>query len=152
MNTLKLLILAVIVSGCSKLPAPSLISPTQNNNTQSVSYGIPPDNYQKVLKDYLIKNLKDYKTAKVEFINEPAKSTIDHLGDTYSGFRVCLSINEQRGDYYIGYRNHFFMINNNDVSLHLFDSGLLTIPLNTALHETPQKKYLLMTYQRINKI
>ena len=79
MNTLKLLILAVIVSGCSKLPAPSLISPTQNNNTQSVSYGIPPDNYQKVLKDYLIKNLKDYKTAKVEFINEPAKSTIDHF-------------------------------------------------------------------------
>ena len=27
----------------------------------------------------------------------------------------------------MGYRNHFFMINNN-VTLHLFDSGLLTIP------------------------
>ena len=140
MNTLKLLILAVIVSGCSKLPAPSLISPTQNNNTQSVSYGIPPDNYQKVLKDYLIKNLKDYKTAKVEFINEPAKSTIDHLGDTYSGFRVCLSINEQRGDYYIGYRNHFFMINNNDVSLHLFDSGLLTIPFEYCVTRDTTKE------------
>ena len=140
MNTLKLLILAVVVSGCSKLPAPSLISPTQNNNTQSVSYGIPPDNYQKVLKDYLIKNLKDYKTAKVEFINEPAKSTIDHLGDTYSGFRVCLSINEQRGDYYIGYRNHFFMINNNDVSLHLFDSGLLTIPFEYCVTRDTRKE------------
>ena len=54
--------------------------------------------------------------------------TIEHLGDTYYGYRVCLSINEQRGDYYVGYRNHFFMINNNNVSLHLYDSGLLTIP------------------------
>ena len=122
------------------MPAPSLISPTQNNNTQSVSYGIPPDNYQKVLKDYLIKNLKDYKTAKVEFINEPAKSTIDHLGDTYPGFRVCLSINEQRGDYYIGYRNHFFMINNDDVSLHLFDSGLLTIPFEYCVTRDTTKE------------
>ncbi|MEL0258153.1 MAG: hypothetical protein VW951_04180, partial [Gammaproteobacteria bacterium] len=54
--------------------------------------------------------------------------TIEHLGDTYSGYRLCLSINEQRGDYYLGYRNHFFMINNNNVTLHLYDSGLLTIP------------------------
>jgi hypothetical protein len=54
--------------------------------------------------------------------------SIDHLGDSYSGYRVCLSINEQRGDYYIGYRNHFFLINNNKVQLHLYDSGLLTIP------------------------
>ena len=76
----------------------------------------------------MIKNLQDYKTAKVEFINEPAKLTIDHLGDTYAGYRLCLSINEQRGDYYIGYRNHFFLIQNDDVKLHLFDSGLLTIP------------------------
>ena len=71
---------------------------------------------------------QNYKTAKVEFINEPAKLTIDHLGDTYAGYRLCLSINEQRGDYYIGYRNHFFLIQNDDVKLHLFDSGLLTIP------------------------
>ncbi len=128
MNIFKYIFLISLVSACSKIPAPSLISPSQNNNIQSVNYGTSPDNYQKILKDYLVKNLRNYKTARVEFINEPAKSTINHLGDTYSGYRICLSINEQRGDYYIGYRNHYFMINNGKVSLHLFDSGLLTIP------------------------
>ncbi len=128
MKYLHTLFIICFVSACSKIPAPSLISPSLNTEFQKVNYGIAPDNYQKILKDYLIKNLKNYKSAKVEFINEPAKLTIDHLGDTYLGYRICLSINEQRGDYYLGYRNHFFMINENNVSLHLYDSGLLTIP------------------------
>ena len=119
---------SLLLSACSKIDAPSLISPSQNTELLNVNYGETPVNYQKILKNYLIKNLQDYKTAKVEFINEPAKLTIDHLGDTYAGYRLCLSINEQRGDYYIGYRNHFFLIQNDDVKLHLFDSGLLTIP------------------------
>ena len=104
------------------------MTPSMNTELVNVSYGETPENYQNILKNYLIKNLKDYKTAKVEFINEPAELAIDHLGDTYAGHRVCLSINEQRGDYYIGYRNHFFMIQDDEVKLHLFDSGLLTIP------------------------
>ena len=73
-------------------------------------FGPEPINYQKILKEYLISNLKNYKTAKVEFINAPSKISIDHLGDNYTGYRVCLSINERRGDYFIGYRNHFFLI------------------------------------------
>ncbi len=128
MKLFHIIILSVLVISCGKIPAPSLISPSMTDNIQKVSYGNSPDNYQKILKNYLIKNLKNYKTARVEFINEPASLTIEHLGDTYSGYRLCLSINEQRGDYYLGYRNHFFMINNNNVTLHLYDSGLLTIP------------------------
>tara|TARA_B100000035_G_C21016544_1_gene562111 strand:+ start:49 stop:813 length:765 start_codon:yes stop_codon:yes gene_type:complete len=128
MKLFKIILITTFITSCGSIPAPSLISPSESDNIQKVSYGKLPENYQKILKDYLIKNLKNYKTAKVEFINEPSTMTIDHLGDTYSGYRVCLSINEQRGDYFIGYRNHFFMINNNSVTLHLFDSGLLTIP------------------------
>tara|TARA_A100001035_G_scaffold250096_1_gene221173 strand:+ start:333 stop:1103 length:771 start_codon:yes stop_codon:yes gene_type:complete len=120
--------LILLFISCSKIPAPSILAPSETQNLQLVSYGDVPNNYQKILKDYLIQNLKNYKTATVEFINEPAKLSIDHLGDSYSGYRVCLSINEQRGEYYIGYRNHFFLINNNKVQLHLYDSGLLTIP------------------------
>ena len=41
---------------------------------------------------------------------------------------MCLSINQKRGEYYLGYKNHFFLINDDEVSLHLFDSGLLSIP------------------------
>ncbi len=124
-----------------KIPAPSLISPSMTDDIQKVSYGNSPDNYQKILKNYLIKNLKNYKTARVEFINEPATLTIEHLGDTYSGYRLCLSINEQRGDYYLGYRNHFFMINNNNVTLHLYDSGLLTIPFEYCVTRNTSREY-----------
>ena len=128
MKLFSIIIVSIFIVSCGHIPAPSLISPSEPENIKKVNYGDSPDNYQKILKNYLIKNLKNYKTAKVEFINEPASLTIEHLGDTYIGYRVCLSINEQRGDYYVGYRNHFFMINNNNVTLHLYDSGLLTIP------------------------
>jgi len=122
------LLLTMLLVSCGKIPSPSLITPSESAYSQKVSYGKAPSNYQKILKEHLIQKLKNYKTAKVEFINEPSKISIDHLGDTFSGYRVCLSINERVGDFYRGYRNHFFLINQEQVILHLFDSGLLTIP------------------------
>ena len=118
----------MLLSSCSNIPSPSLISPSENRNVQQVNFGEEPINYQKILKDYLINNLENSKTARIEFINVPSKISINHLGSNYIGYRVCLSINQKRGEYYLGYKNHFFLINNNKVSLHLYDSGLLTIP------------------------
>ena len=134
------LFFTILISSCGKIPSPSLISPSESYNTVKVNYGATPDNYQQILKEHLISKLKNYKTAKVEFINEPARLSIDHLGDSYSGYRVCLSINEQRGDYYLGYRNHFFLINNNKVTLHLYDSGLLTIPFEYCVSRDTTKE------------
>ena len=119
---------SILISSCSKIPAPSLISPSVNNNIQQVSFGEEPTNYQKILKDYLINNLENSKTAKIEFINSPSRISIDHLGSNYVGYRVCLSINQKKGEFYVGYKNHFFLINDDEVSLHLYDSGLLIIP------------------------
>lgn len=121
-------LLILSISSCSSISTPSLLSPSQNKNIQNVSFGEEPISYQNVLKVYLVNNLQNYKNAKVEFINKPSKLSISHLGDTYTGYRVCLSINEKIGDYYIGPKNHLFLINNNQVNLHLFDSGLLKIP------------------------
>ena len=87
-----IIIVSIFITSCGKIPAPSLISPSESKNIQKVNYGKSPNNYQKILKDYLIINLKNYKTARVEFINEPATLTINHLGDTYSGHRVCKKI------------------------------------------------------------
>ena len=128
MRLLIYIVSVFILSACGKIQAPSIILPSENKDLRQVSFGESPQNYQKILKDYLINSLINYKNAKVEFINEPAKSSINHLGDTYSGYRVCLSINEKKDGHYRGYKNHFFLINNNKVDLHLFDSGLLTIP------------------------
>ena len=129
-----------IFSSCSKIPTPSLLAPSENKNIQSVSFGDKPIDYQKILKEYLISSLRNYKTAKVEFVNSPSKMSIDHLGDNYNGYRVCLSINEKRGDFYVGYRNHFFLIDNDRVNLHLFDSGLLTIPFEYCVSRNINKQ------------
>ncbi len=134
------LLLLILLSSCSKIPAPVLFSPSENNNIQQVSYGAEPDNYQKILKDYLINKLEDSKTSKIEFINVPSKISIDHLGNNYVGYRVCLSINQKRGAHYIGYRNHFFLINDNKVSLHLYDAGILTIPFEYCVSRNSQKE------------
>ena len=131
----------LIISSCGKIPAPSIISPSENRDFQKVSFGEEPKSYQNILKNYLITNLKNYKTAKVEFINKPSKLNIDHLGDNYSGYRVCLSINEKKGEYYVGYKNHFFLINNSKVVLHLYDSGLLTIPFEYCVSRNINNEY-----------
>jgi hypothetical protein len=130
----------ILLSSCSKIPAPTLLSPSENNNIQQVSFGEEPSNYQKILKDYLIKTLENSKTAKIEFINAPSKISIDHLGSNYIGYRVCLSINQKRGDHYLGYKNHFFLINDSKVSLHLFDSGLLTIPFEYCVSRNSNRE------------
>ena len=140
MKSTLIFVCLLCLATCSKIPTPSLLAPSENLNLQKVSFGQEPTNYQKILKIYLIENLTNYKKARVEFINEPTKISIDHLGKTYSGYRVCLSINEKRGDYYIGYRNHFFLINNNKINLHLFDSGLLTIPFKYCVTRNISKE------------
>ncbi len=143
MRSLICISIVCLLSSCSSVPAPSILSPSKSEKLISVNYGSSPINYQKILKDYLIENLQNHELAKVEFINEPSKLSIDHLGDTYSGYRVCLSINEKRGDYYLGYRNHFFLINNNNVELHLYDSGLLTIPFEYCVTRDTSREMLI---------
>ena len=143
MRILVYISLTCILSSCSSIPAPSILSPSESDRLLNVNYGSAPSNYQKILKDYLIRNLINHEDAKVEFINEPHKLSIDHLGDTYSGYRVCLSINEKRGDYYLGYRNHFFLINKNKVTLHLYDSGLLTIPFEYCVTRDTSREMLI---------
>ena len=140
MKAICILLIPLLVASCSNIPSPSLLSPSENKNLIKVNYGNEPNNFQKILKDYLISNLTNYKTAKVEFINQPSKISINHLGDTYSGYRACLSINIKRGDYYMGYKNHFFLINDNNVILHLYDSGLLTIPFEYCVTRSKAKE------------
>ena len=136
-------ILLLITSSCGKIPVPSILAPSENRSIQKVSFGEEPKSYQNILKNYLIMNLNNYKSAKVEFINEPSRLSIDHLGDTYSGYRVCLSINEKKGEYYLGYRNHFFLINNSKVDLHLYDSGLLAIPFEYCVSRNIKNEYFI---------
>ncbi len=140
MKSVFFITLIVMVSSCSQL-SKTVISESQSNRVVPADYGISPDNYQKILKSYLINNIRNYKEAKVEFFNIPQKMKINHLGDDYFGYRVCLSINEKKGEYFRGFRNHFFIINNDKIILHLFDSGLLTIPLEHCITRDERKQF-----------
>tara|TARA_B100001027_G_scaffold197197_1_gene154520 strand:- start:739 stop:1560 length:822 start_codon:yes stop_codon:yes gene_type:complete len=143
MRFLSIFFLTFLLVSCGNIPAPSIVSPDLNlKKVSEGDYGSIPLPYKKILKKYLIKELNNHEETKIEFINEPQKLSIDHLGDTYSGYRVCLSINETKNGYYRGWRNHFFMINNDEVTLHLYDSGLLTIPFEYCITRDDSKTML----------
>ena len=137
MNKILLILLALIVSSCSKslMPMADLFMPVHNTERLSEeSYGEYPENYQKILKDFLQQNLVNHESAKVEFINKPRKHSITQMGSDYSGYRLCLSINSKnRKSIYTGYKTHLFIIKNSKVNLHLFDSGLLKIPFELCV-------------------
>ena len=132
MNKILLIALALIVSSCSKsfLPISGALMPERNTERLSEeSYGEYPENYQKILKNFLQQKLVNHESAKVEFINKPGKISISQMGSDYSGYRLCLSINSKNNkSIYTGYKTHLFVIKNSEVELHLFDSGLLKIP------------------------
>ena len=136
MKKIVLISLALIITGCAKSFLPTgLIMPEYNTEIVSESsYGPYPENYQKILKDYLQKKLINHADAKVEFINKPSKSSIKQTGQSYIGYRLCLSINSRNSKLiYTGYKTHLFVINNSEVTLHLYDSGLLKIPFNLCV-------------------
>ena len=54
-----------------------------------------------------------------------------------------MSVNEKQGEHYLGYRNHFFLINNNKVNLHLYDSGLLKIPFENCVSRNKNNEYFI---------
>ncbi|MEC8085979.1 MAG: hypothetical protein VX096_03360 [Pseudomonadota bacterium] len=143
MKFLTFFFLTFLLVSCGNIKSPSIISPDLNLKMVSDGdYGSIPLTYTKILKKYLIKEFNDHKETKIEFVNEPQRLSIEHLGDIYSGFRVCLSINEKKDGYYRGWRNHFFMINNDEVTLHLYDSGLLTIPFEYCITRDVSKTML----------
>ena len=82
--------------------------------------------------------------ARVEFVNKPGKLSINQLGNTYTGYRVCLSINARnQKNIFTGYKTHLFIIKDGVVSLHLFDSGLLKIPFELCVEVDDTKSILI---------
>ena len=51
MRIIYIFFFSLLLSACSKIDAPSLISPSQNLKLVNVSYGESPENYQKILEE-----------------------------------------------------------------------------------------------------
>ena len=70
-----LIISCLILSGCAKgiVPIPETLMPERYLGVVSDSeYGKYPNNYQKILKNYLTSNLLNHSDAKAEFVNQTA--------------------------------------------------------------------------------
>ena len=143
MKKFSVILTIFFLAGCAKslIPMPASLLPEINRDVKSdESYGTYPQNYQKILKDYLQNNLLNHEDAKVDFINKPSRISISQVGNIYSGYRVCLSINSKNGkSIYTGYKTHLFIITDGKVALHLFDSGLLKIPFSLCVESNDKK-------------
>ena len=133
-----------MITGCSSkglIPIPTNLLPELNTSpSSSANYGSFPKEYQKLLQTYLKKNLTNPHNAKVEFVNTPRKISVTHLNDELYGYRVCLSIDQKNNkNIYTGFRNHFFLIKDELVIMHLYDSGLLKIPFELCVQRTEEK-------------
>tara|TARA_B100001287_G_C22685690_1_gene533429 strand:- start:4284 stop:5039 length:756 start_codon:yes stop_codon:yes gene_type:complete len=139
--------MTLFFAGCAKgvIPMPDMVYPERNSTVLSEeSYGTYPDDYKSILKDYLMKKLPYPEDARVEFVNKPGRLSINQLGNTYTGYRVCLSINARnKKNVFTGYKTHLFIIENSDVSLHLYDSGLLKIPFELCVEVDDTKSILI---------
>lgn len=138
-----IILLSIYLGGCSKgiLPVPQTVMPERSNKTFSPeSYGEYPNNYQKILKKFLQEKIINHRDAMVDFINVPSQISINQLGNEFTGYRICLSVNaKNRKSVYTGYKTHLFVINNGKVVLHLFDSGLLKIPFSLCVDRDESK-------------
>ena len=147
MNKLNLIFLSFFLVSCSGgiIPIPNTLMPERySGRVASEEYGKYPSNYQKILKDYLINNIRNHNDAKIEFVNRPSKLSIEHIGSIYSGYRLCLSINARNNkNIFTGYKTHLFIINNDKVDLHLFDSGLLKIPFELCVDRDETRTIIL---------
>ncbi len=147
MKKLYFVLLCLFLSSCARgiVPIPETFMPERYSGIVSENeYGKYPENYQKILKDYLINNLLNQSDAKIEFVNQPSRLSIEQMGDVYHGYRVCLSINSRNNkNIYTGYKTHLFIIKNDNVLLHLFDSGLLKIPFELCVDRDESKTFYL---------
>jgi hypothetical protein len=146
-NYILILIISFFLGGCAKglIPIPDMVYPERNSSILSNElYGVYPDEYKTILKDYLMNKLPYPKDARVEFVNKPGKLSINQLGNTYTGYRVCLSINARnQKNVFAGYRTHLFIIKNGNIDLHLYDSGLLKIPFELCIEGNDTKSILI---------
>ena len=63
-----------LLAGCTNIASQSVISSDLNIKVSQDDYGEYPKTYNVILKDYLINNIEDHQTTKIEFVNAIPKS------------------------------------------------------------------------------
>lgn len=118
LRTAGFLVCLGFLSACATTPDPSSVD--------NVSFGEQPANYKNIVKTYLEDNPAEtpLNLERIEFLNEPNKFIYKQFTQEKFGYRVCALINTQASK---GLRGHFFLVNNNKVTEHIYDLGLLKL-------------------------
>jgi len=102
------------------------MSKSPSTTEDSVSFGQEPKAYKQIINTYLEKKRKGktLNLSKIHFLNEPNKYVFQRLGQEKFGYRVCAVIPFKEVS---KLQSHFFLINNGEITKHLYDTGLISL-------------------------
>jgi len=99
------------------------IVPTQEELTNA-DYGNPPTNYKQTIKSFLADSLKDPASAKYTFLSKPTPQWSRYYGEIEFGYGTCVAINAKNSfGGYSGKKLHFFLIYNDLIMHHIYQSA-----------------------------
>lgn len=99
----------------------SCVSAPSREELQSADYGPFPELYEETIKSFMSNRLKDPMSAQFNFRGLPKTMWAGGGlgGPRKYGWGVCALINARNSfGGYVGFQNHFFLINNGSVVLH----------------------------------
>ncbi|MEM0909959.1 MAG: hypothetical protein AAGJ37_03235 [Pseudomonadota bacterium] len=120
MKVLLSTLLLVLLTGCQNLPSP--------NETNDANYGIYPDQYEGIAKNYLKTELRDPESVEFRGITEPRKHWIgDKVTGIKYGYLVCVDVNSKNVfGKMTGYRTDAVLIRDGDVIKHVRGGELIS--------------------------
>lgn len=96
-----------LLSACATVPS--------DEEMRAADYGVPPANYDAIVRSFLNNYLRDPMTAQIQYVGGPVRRW-DGFGGSLYGWAVCYRINA-RNAYggYVGARDYLFMIRDGEV-------------------------------------
>lgn len=85
MESILFALFLLAMAGCAGLPTPEQVATTD--------YGSYPDNYENIVKDFYINNLKDPDSVKYKYISTPRQYWIgNRVEGAMFGYLVCVTV------------------------------------------------------------
>ncbi|WP_424947039.1 hypothetical protein [Candidatus Spongiihabitans sp.] len=106
----------IALSACASQPTASEIA--------NADYGAYPAEYERIVKGFLQRVLKDPSSAQLRKIKGPHSQWSSYFGAAKFGYAVCYGVNAKNSfGGYTGEKTHYFLIRNGSVVQHMSQRG-----------------------------
>lgn len=120
MKTIILTLVILLTAACTNLPSPS--------QEKQADYGAFPEDYQQLVRDYLMQELRDPPSVEIANMSYPKKRWIgDTLTGISYGYLICVKVNSK--DFFgklTGFRSDAVLIRNGFITEHVKDGELIS--------------------------